>query len=286
MNDLYNYIRLNTSNHSDPNNFVGEWFNISIRPDFASNEIVNIGVAFEHESKIYSKFLDDFSSINSSFGEAAEDEIQFMGKVARSALEAGGKISPAPSIVFCEPKFARGNNVNEILERLYNSTIKLALPPKKEAHQKTKFLNNTHARQMTFDEMRKKAGVIAERIISENHIYNFQKAFLDIPLLSNKLIGTIVSAGFSKPESVELALLKAYIDLMTASFGGEEKRKRKGFFVLKPKEIDKQFEKSKVRKIDNIIDMIDWKLKKQNITLTIENSAKKLSEKILADSCL
>lgn len=101
----------------------GLWQPIQLRPDFASTELLNIGVRFFDGMASRFRLLDSFDKFSRLYGEAAEDELRFVTAALSASLAKGIDQSPFPSVEFGEAKYARGENADEILERLFKATV-------------------------------------------------------------------------------------------------------------------------------------------------------------------
>lgn len=257
----------------------GYWQTITLRPDFASNEALNIGVIFKHHGQIAFRLLDSVDKFMRLYGEAAEDELQFLLRAIQGALRQN-TLPQFPSISFGPQALARGDSVDEIVERLYATCVTLSGPAYRPQHERAKFINNTFVRHEVFRHIRLMAGVAAEQVIASDAEFLFKDKDrvipLDIPLRHERRLGTVVSAAFSSPENVERALLRAFFDLTTAMRISDSTSG--SFFVFRPKEFR---QKVTQQKIDNVIDVTAWKVGKAGLTVDMSDSSEGMAEHIL-----
>lgn len=258
----------------------GQWQSIQLRPDFAEDELLNIGVLFTTSEARQFKLLNTFDKFSHLYGDAATDELQFIIKALGASLSKGSAASPLPSINFGDSKYARGSSVEEIIERLFSSSVTLSGAIHLKKRTKGSFLSTTDLRNEVFNFIKVKASINAEKIIASDYNLLFSDAVsefaLDIPLQTKTQLGTVISAGFSTPENVERALLRGYLDLTTAMM--IKGTRSSGFFVYKPENVlaaDKQL------KINNVVDIIEWKLKKVGINMCLVGSSEKLAQDVL-----
>ncbi len=259
----------------------GQWQSIQLRPDFAEDELLNIGVLFTtHENRQY-KLLDTFDKFSHLYGDVAADELQFIIKALRASLSKGADAAPFPSINLGNPKFARGSSIDDVVERLFSTSVTLSGPAHQRKKAKGRFLSTTDLRNEVFNIIKVHASINAERIIASDSDLLFSdttsEIALDIPLQTKTQLGTIISASFSTPENVERALLKGYLDLTTAMM--IRGTRSSGFFVFKPDNLlpgDKQI------KVDNVVDIIDWKLKKVGIPMHLFGNPEQLAQDVLS----
>lgn len=259
----------------------GVWQSIQLRPDFATGELLNIGVLFSDGEKKTARLLKSFDKFSSLYGEAAEDELRFVLRALEASLSKNYSETDIPSVEFTSPKLARGESSEAIVERLFSSVVSLSGVGQAPKKKKPAFFNNTHAREEVFQCVRTQAGVIAEQIIASGEDLFFREGSrllaLDIPLRYGSQLGTVVSAGFSSSDSVERALLRAFLDLATAM--SISKTNIGEVFVYRPVgllPIEKQ------RRVDNVIDLSEWKLKKLGVHLDVADSPDKLARDILS----
>jgi hypothetical protein len=259
----------------------GQWQSIQLRPDFAEDELLNIGVLFTTPKAKQFKLLDTFDKFTHLYGDAATDELQFIVKALGASLSKGMDSSPLPSINFGDSKYARGSSIEEVIERLFSTSVTLSGPAHLKKRTKGKFLSTTDLRNEVFNIIKVQASINAERIIASDYNLLFSDSVsevaLDVPLQTKTQLGTVISAGFSTPENVERALLRGYIDLTTAMM--IRGTRSSGFFVFKP---DNVLANDKQLKVDNVVDIIDWKLKKVGINMCLVGSAEKLAEDVLS----
>lgn len=257
----------------------GYWQTITLRPDFASHEALNIGVIFNHNAQIKFRLLDSVDKFTRLYGEAAEDELQFLLRAIQGALRQN-TLPQFPSISFGPQALARGDSVDEIVERLYATCVTLSGPAYRPQQERSKFINNTFVRNEVFRHIRLMAGLAAEQVIASDAEFLFKDNDrvipLDIPLRHEQQLGTVVSAAFSSPENVERALLRAFFDLTTAMHISNS---RSGsFFVFRPKELRPKVTQ---QKIDNVIEVTAWKVGKAGLKVDMSDSSEGMAEHIL-----
>ncbi len=258
----------------------GMWQSIQLRPDFATGELLNIGVLFSDGEKKTARLLDSFDKFSRLYGESAEDELRFVIRALKAAISQNYGEADIPSVEFTSPKLARGESPEVIVDRLFSSIVSLAGPTHLPKKQKARFFNNSYAREEVFQRVRMHAGVIAEQIIAAGEELFFREGSrllaLDVPLRRGLQLGTVVSAGFSSSENVERALLRASLDLATAM--SISKTASGEVFIYRPTGI---LSLEKQRRVDNVIDISEWKLKKLGLHLDVADSPDKLAQDIL-----
>jgi len=258
----------------------GYWRAIQFRPDFATSELLNVGVFFTSGSESSIRLLDSFDKFARVYGESSEDELRFVLRAVRVALSNAEDVSGIPSVELTEPQLARGTTPQDVVDRLFPQIVSFNGTAFQSKRDKPKFVNNSTLRLKVFDLIRKKAGVSAEQIIAADSDLRFSErgssVYLDIPLRTAKGLGTVVSAGFSKSENVERSLLRAFADLTVGrAIAGAE---YSGLFVYRPTGL---LSPSNQSRIDNVIDLAEWKFRRSGITVDVSDDPDKLASDIV-----
>ena len=138
-------------------------------------------------------------------------------------------------------------------------------------------------RKLVFDELKKIAALSAEKILSPEPVYtateNGRTYALDIPLRGAKHLGSVVSAKYKTMQPIEANLLRATVDLETAA--RIFKQDRLGLFVVRPSPDPISYPTDRIAQIDNMIDMIGWKLHKQGVHVGVDEEPSALAEEII-----
>ena len=267
---------------------AGQWFNIRYSPNPASGELFNVGVAYldSTRQRIHARLIENLEAFRAIFGEAFEDEVRFALEVARSALGKTMLESPVRNIAFGEPRYAAGESAQEIVDWLFSTTVSFAEAKQVNATKREPGQNNTTVRKAVFDSIRLKAGLNADRIIAQDPVYwvdkGDRKIPLEIPLRSDRLLGSVVSANYRSKQPLENNLLRSSLDLETAA--RIFKQDRLGFFVMRAAEevVSGPIDPS----LDEVLDTTCWKLHKHGIHVGVEESPDLLAEDILSWSGL
>ena len=279
MRDFYSLIE-----HADicnKANIAGKWSIIQLQPDFAHGELLNIGVIFENKQEFSFKLLDTFHKTLKLYGGNAVDEMQFIVKAVKAVLSQQQDISAFPYIHVSTPKYASGETANSIIEHLYNSNITLSgLTHSKQRNKRKIFLNNTTIRNDAFTKIKKSSGITASKIIATDDelLFNDNKTLvaLDVPLQTVDQLGTVISADFTTINNVERSLFKGFIDLTTAT--AITSKSSAAFFLCRG---DYHKQDKDNNKIENVIDIFEWKLSKQNIKTIITSNPDSIADDIM-----
>jgi hypothetical protein len=261
----------------------GHWFNIRYCPDLAGGELFNIGVGYVDavRNRVHARLIENLEAFRVVFGESFEQEVRFVLDVVRSTLAKHELAPPLRSVVFGDRRFAAGENEQELIDRLFETTISFNEPVTAGAARRESSQNNTSVRKAVFDAIRLKADLRADRIIAPEPVYLAREGDrtypLDIPIRSDRLLGGLVSAAYRTKQPLENNLLRASLDLETAA--RIFKQDRLGFFVMRSIDaLDAAFS----RMADDVIDTIGWKLHKHGVHVGVEDTPDRLADEILS----
>ena len=109
-----------------------KWAVIRIMPDLASGELLNVGIAVLYRRKVYVRLYGSNGRENFSF------LLNLIGKHLQSRNDLSARISPQVKIG--KPQFAAGDNVKEILDRIYASMVPLDLMCRKKSEGHPEFI--------------------------------------------------------------------------------------------------------------------------------------------------
>lgn len=263
---------------------AGQWFNIRYSPSAAGGEVINVGVGYVDGAsrRIHARLIENLEAFRLLFGEAFEEDVRFSLDVVRSALGRLMVESPLRSIAFGNLRYAAGESPQDVLDRLFTATVSFAEARQSASGRRETAQNNVTVRKAVFDAIRLKAALGAERIIAEDPIYwvteGKRRVPLDIPLRSDKLLGSVVSAGYRSKVPLENNLLRSSFDLETAA--RIFKQDRLGFFILRPS--SDTMESPVDPLLDDMIDTTCWKLHKHGIHVGVEGTPNGLADEILS----
>jgi hypothetical protein len=286
-------IRQKTKPGPSRNIIRGEWFNIRFCPDLATGELLNIGVGFVDESgRVYNRILNDFSRLRCLYDDRIDlEEIAFLAEIIgqlldRTNFSAIEHLQPSPNIKFSQRKYAAGQGINSIIDRLYRDTVTLDWPRLDKVTEKSRFKphDNHTVRKDVFSKLRDLMGYDAEKLISKDSQYTIPdgdiERKLDLPLRSDAahLTGTIASAWYKDLYRAEHNILTAAMDLRTAKrFLDKDKF---GLFILRP-DLTSGLTESDLCKMEDAIDRSVWQLQADDIHIGIESKTDRLAQDIV-----
>lgn len=270
---------------SEPPGVTGQWFNIRFTPDLATGERFNIGVAFVAEKghEIHVRMLNHVDRIRCLYSATFADDVGFMLEVVKSSLRYGGtEKRPSPNIEYSSPKYAAGESVDAILARLYRNTVPLGA--ELERPERFRGSDNESVRRAVFDTIRQRSSLGAEKIIAPDPVMLVEEGnkrhTLDIPLQGTNMLGTVVSAIYKSKDRAEINLLRASLDLETAS--RIYRQDNLGLFIAMPSVVPRHFPQKRVQEIENVVDMVAWKMAKQRVHVHTDEDLEGLASNIIS----
>lgn len=251
--------------------FVGAWSTIELQPDIFAPQRFTVGVAVQSEGdRVFFKLLEDFKKFDCIYPEAFPLSVaKALMAYAFDALSAAIKAkTPLAEIRFdshylsvSTPVFTSGADKEATVERLFAEVVSMA-PSAKTKKSEFESLDTNGARKLVNRFLKPIAGLDFERFAQEENFgllvpaEKGTKHFLDLNLLTPNGCGSVTSAVYKSPSSVEMNLLKASLDLKTCK--NTRNFKDMGLFLLLP-DPERMLRKD-YRNIEEVIEAHEWKL--------------------------
>lgn len=191
----------------------GQWFTIQLMPDLVAGEIFNIGIVFIKDGvEIYYKIIPNSKPFFQLYGSNGIDNFNFLLSIVRKRLQDGlYEKSPSPNVIYNQPAFASGTTVDEILNSLYETMIRLNFRSDEDAFSEKNYCTSTNKiRSSIFSKIRKEMPNIYENIYNPSPKSLFDQktkkdVLVDLPIWNgrgniyeskNLCFGSIVSAAY------------------------------------------------------------------------------------------
>lgn len=265
----------------------GQWQQIRLIPDPATGEILNVGVLYRADdgTSPHLRLLEDFTRLRCLYGERLDPEhLRFLFRVARSAWgQTDAPQSPSPQLILSAPRYAAGENPEQVVDELYADTVSLEPSPAIDTDEdRPDLVDTTKARRLIFDAMKLRSPFSAH-LIADSPEWALSDddslQVLDMPLRASDRFGTVLSAWYLSRSSLELNMLRGVIDLDTAL--RLYPKDVGGLFIYRPPPEQRGFGAAKQQQIDNVIDMIAWRLRGPRMRLEVEDAPERLAEHVL-----
>lgn len=173
-----------------------------------------------------------------------------------------------------------GFSASDVIDQvagLHSSLFKAKAPDKKA---RSTTISNAKICGQVRDAARKIACLEADRVFTPKGIIEVsdqgQKHQLEIPIKTDRKVGSIISAWYASASTIETHYLRAQSNLAVAA---ERKKYEAGLFISRPSDPEYYDEQDKV---DNLIDDIYWRLKRVGYHLEVRETPKALAEEILS----
>jgi len=266
----------------------GQWYKVVLTPRLETGERFNVGVIMRDSAGFsHWRLLADFSRLRCLYGDEIEEHTRFLLQVLREHLQHEGSLQDTPSQnLRIEGPFYASGDIDVTINSLYNTVVPLGKRPEsQEQRQDSAFqsITNQKARQLVYTELDHLLGIDKTHTLIAAHEYleidtQEGKRHLDIPLRPYNHYGSIVSACYKHQPSIEKQLLKAQLDLYTAS-QLKPVTAPIGLFVLRPTE-DMHLTENELHSVDNILDGMLWKIKANQFFIEADDCPRRLAESV------
>lgn len=270
--------------------FEGAWSTVELQLDIFAPQRFTVGVAVQAPGeRLYFKLLSDFKKFECVYRDAGiVKNVKHIMEHAQYVLSAAiNERAAIPEVEFDTsalslsiPQFTSGRDAEEIIKRLFADVVVMSIVDERKPRE-FEYIDTVHARKLVNDELKRIANLDFERIVlpdSDGVLVeeNGERHFLDFNLRTIKACGSVTSAVYQSPLTVELNLLKSSRDLTTYSrIKGCESV---GLFMLLPEE--GSMDAKSFSKIQSKIDEYEWKLERDGFRVSSFSSPMSLANDI------
>jgi hypothetical protein len=253
--------------------FSGWWSYVEFQPNILSPQRFPIGVVVQaDDERLYFKMLDDFKKFDCVYPEGfPHSSAKALMAYAYEELQAAIKAkAPLSQIVFdshvlslSRPVHTTGSDREASVERLFADVVAM-VPSTTKKFRGFESIDTTAARKLVNDKLKEIAGMDFERFVMVDHPGLMvqgdgnDRHHLDVNLMTPKTCGAVASAVYKSPQSVELNLFKAGLDLKTCR--RVKNLDSAGLFLLTPN--PSSMEPREFRRITETIGEHEWKLER------------------------
>ena len=253
----------------EPPKLQGKWFGLGFSPDLATGERLNVGIvlriAGEQHFRLFTK-AEPFAHLCG----LEKENIAFFLQCLNDHLAAGKDIKTfSRHIIVDRPKFAAGDSVTEILDRLYHAQVSLA---RHDEEQERRNLTTESLRSTIKQLVNNEHPAFSHYWQKEPIVLPGQKytAAVDIYIPERQRFASIVSLDYRKDKSGRLAA--ACTELETAAqLGGEGT-----LFIYNPIRDSEQKDDTADVLIDRTYDL----LRRHRLSCEVGNTPAQLAEQI------
>lgn len=252
--------------------FKGLWATVDLQPNMFSPQRFAIGVLVGHPSgAFFYRMLSDLSKFECVYGRKASSWIRPLYDSAEYAVARAQKEKltidaiqfESPSISISKPWPTSGKSAEQVLSRLFAEVVAMEPTDEKQSRDFVT-LDNEQVRHLVNEEIKRIAGLRYEHIVvAPNHVVPADDAsdahVLDFNLRTTRGAGSVLSAVYKTPSTVELNLLRASRDLST--YRKIRSVDDLALFIMSGKK--EQFESAEYARLNDLLDEQSWCLEKQ-----------------------
>lgn len=267
----------------------GRWYKIAMIPCHQSGDRFNIGVVFcADNGTINYRFLAHYERLRCLYGDAIEEQTRFLLQLLREQLVDETMLLNMPSynLSIDGPFYAAGDCIEKLMDNLYQTIVPIGKPPENQTQKDDsafQSLNNQKVRGLVYEQLDHLIGIDkTHQFLPDKDYLEIEtskgKRRLDIPLRPIHHYGSIISACYKNPASIEKHLLNAQLDLSAAD-RLSPKTGKLGLFILRPTE-SMNLTAKELDAADLILDKLLWKIDEKHWLIEADDSPKRLAEQI------
>lgn len=271
--------------------FVGGWTTVELQPDMFSPQKYAVGVVVAPVSgRLAFRLISDTAKLQCIYGRKMAGHLEDILRSAEFTLSRAASSSLSLSDVAFDttnlqlsPVWPTSGLAQEaVLSRLFNEVI--ALEPVEEDKPEADFvsLDNEQVRALVASELKRIAGLAYDNIVvdSKQTLVTDDVSGshqLDFNLRVANGVGSVVSAVYKTPGTVELNLLRADRDLRT--YGGIKKLTNMAVFLMTPSA--DLLTRSEYSRLSDLIDETSWRLERGGVKVSAFDEPAPIAQGIL-----
>ena len=270
--------------------FNGTWATIELQPDIFVPQRFTIGVAVGSDDGGFGfRLISDPKKFECIYGKSGVSHIRAIFESAEYTLLRAGKAGlhlsqvefECGNLSLSQPWPTSGVSPERVLARLFGEVVAMEPSTDKQSREFIS-LDTEQVRQLVTTELKRIGGlkyeqlavepkeiVLADDTSGETHV-------LDLSLRTEKGAGSVLSAVYKTPSTIELNLLRASRDL--AVYGRVRKVDDLALFVMAAKR--EQFEPIEFGRVSDLLDEQSWRLERQGFQVVIFDEAPLLANSI------
>jgi len=270
--------------------FEGTWATVELQPDIFVPQRFTIGIVIDIPGHgIVFRLLSDASKFDCVYGRKSASLLRPLIESAEHTLTRSMRDKSTLSAITFEsaclsvsaPWPTSGKTPEQTLARLFADVV--AMEPKDDKQPRTFVtLDTEQVRQMVNSELKRIAGMRYEKIVVDSsHVITPDDGtgphVLEFNLRPAKGAGSILSAVYKTPDTVELNLLRSSRDL--ATYAKIRKVDDLALFIMTAKQ--DQYENSEYGRMRDLIDEQSWRLEKQGYRIVSFDEPLPIAQSIL-----
>lgn len=287
--DPFSHLRSQLS-EVPPAEFEGLWATVEFQPDLFVPQQFTIGVVVGHpEGGFVFRLISDASKFNCVYGKNTVASLKpLFDSVEHTLVRAARNKQTLNTLTFDSSGLSiselwqtSGKSPDLILARLFADVVAMETHDEKQQRNFVS-LDTEQVRGMVCQELKRIAGIRYEKIVvnSQHSIPaddGLSQHTLDFNLRTEKGAGSVLSAVYKTPSTVELNLLRSSRDL--ATYGRVRKVEDLALFIMTPKQ--EQFERAEYTHMRGLIDEQSWCLERQGFRVVSFEEPLPIAQSIL-----
>lgn len=217
----------------------GTWRPISLCLDDTACEFHNVGVMLTHGDQVEVRMLDTFERLRCLYDSRVDQRAleHLLFDIEASLISTHGDVGDqlSDTIRLGKPLHAAGESAEAIVDEFFADVVTLARPRLGREASRFRYCSSSKLRHTLLALMTERLGMQASRIIQHQpyrqHMSTGHTIDVEVPLLSEQAVGSIVSAWYKSPMVVENNILQAHSDLSLVT---SQSQRRASLSVLLP----------------------------------------------------
>lgn len=246
-----------------PDPFAGSWSALLWQPDLTGLQRFVVGVVVRGQGQQVVRLMDDPARLDCFFRpRSITTDFNWLMSMARSHLHQTPPDAelalPVLNLTATAPRPIQGESAQALADELFAQLVTAARADPK-ARPKRDYLDTPSLRVQVHCALKCIAGLDYERIVREESevIHDRGDHAFDVDIVTDKGVGSVISADYTSLVSIERNLLRAAHDVQ--AYSGSRHKAARGIFIYDPAERPGLTAKEQ-RDITTFLDEERWKL--------------------------
>lgn len=286
--DPYGHLRHHMSAIEKPA-FEGLWSTIDLQPDLFSPQRFLVGVVVADISGEWQfRLLSDLKKFDCIYRKSSA-YIKDLFEVAELSLQRAAKSRArfdqvgfdCANLTISTPWPTSGHSIEQVLSRLFSDVIAME-PSEEKAQRDFVSLDTDQVRKLVNEQLKKISDMRYEQIVVESKEVLVEDVsgdshVLDFNLRTQTGAGSVISAVYKTPSTIELNILRASRDLTI--FSRARNVDNLALFVMSAK--SDSMEPSEYHRIGDMLDEQGWRLERQGFRVFMSDETPEIAREVL-----
>ena len=272
--------------------FSGMWGTVDLQPDLFSPQrfCVGVVVAPSGEGPMEFRLISDATKFECLYNRTVASQMRLLLKSAEQSLHRAARVAcrfdgiefNSDNLCIAGPFPTSGASQEAVVARLFSEVV--AMEPSQEERAPRDFISidTAQVRLLVANEIKRIGGTLYERVaVSEAETLIVDETGttheLDLNLRTAMGVGSVVSAVYRTPNTIELNLLRSSRDL--ATYARIREVRDVAMFIMSAQR--HQFVPSEYERISELLDEQSWRLENQGFRVTVFDDPKAIATDVL-----